>query len=118
MTDTIHTTGAYEPDLTLLDAAATDAATGGALAREAIAVAAALTTITKRSELVAAIRAAKLAAKTAREAALAYDRAAELLQLEASRQAGRLTPPANLHRERQDADNPAPTVNTFCPWLG
>jgi hypothetical protein len=110
----------YEPDLALIDAAADRLDDGDALANEAITVADNIISLTNSGEIAAACRDAKLAAKTAREAALAYERAADALQLEAYRQSGEsvCSSGATLHRQRQDADNPTPIVYTLCPWLG
>ena len=115
MTDT------YEPDFMVIDAAIDKIDDGDALVMEALLLAQRVPRLAEDvSQLALALSAAELAAKSARHAALEYDRAAEALRLEVYRQSGGsvVSSGATLHnQERRDREADKIT-NSFCPWLG
>ena len=106
-------TDKYEPDLDRIDAAADMLDDGDGLSQQAITVADNVVSLTNSGQIVQALDAAERAAKFARDAAVEYTKAADLLRFEAYCQAGhsQFTSGRLLHeRERQArADDKFPT---------
>lgn len=114
------TANKYEANLERIDAAADMLDDGDGLSQQAITVADNIVSLTNSGQIVPAVDAAEHAAKFARDAALEYTRAADLLRLEAYRQAGNseFTSGRLLHRREQEAREADERPNSFCPHLG
>jgi hypothetical protein len=113
-------TDKYEANLERIDAAADMLDDGEALANEAIAIADNIISLTNSGQMAPACVAAERAAKFARDAALEYARAADLLRLEAYCQAGNseFTSGRLLHERERAAREADKHPNSFCPHLG